>query len=199
LKKPFGKLVIVSVLMTFLLSSFLVAGGFNKAEAQETEPSELSAASGSNRFVVWVDNTPGNNEILFRRCTDNGATWQPITNLSSNPGDSLRPQIAASGSNVYVVWTQINSEGTSGDVFVRKSANNGATWKSIAKISSNAGTSIAPHVAAKGSSVYVVWQDDTPGNYDILSRRSTNNGATWDTIRNLSNSTGISSFPQLAV
>jgi hypothetical protein len=305
LKKPFGKVVTVAVLMAFLLSSFVVAGGFNKAEAQESESSEVSAASGSNRFVVWADNTPGNNEILFGRSTDNGATWQPITNLSSNPGDSLRPQIAASGSNVYVVWTQINSEGTSGDVFVRKSANNGATWKplvditesdasqtelhltalganvyviwiqaspdngafeimfrrstdngatwkpvinlsnnpghsnspeittsgsnvyvvwvqvsadstkidiqlrrstdngatwkSITKISSNAGTSIAPHVAAKGSTVYVVWQDDTPGNYDILSRRSTNNGAAWDTIRNLSNSTGISSFPQLAV
>jgi hypothetical protein len=186
-------------LMAFLLSSFVVAGGFNKAEAQESESSEVSAASGSNRFVVWADYTPGNNEILFGRSTDNGATWQPITNLSSNPGDSLRPQIAASGSNVYVVWTQINSEGTSGDVFVRKSANNGATWGGKVKLSvspfAGTNTDASARIAVSGSNVYVAWEDDEG---KVLVRRSTDNGNTWKTIDILSNTTFFSYDPNIA-
>jgi len=94
LKKPFGKLVTVSVLMAFLLSSFLVAGGLNKVEAQESDSSDVSAASGSNRFVVWQDGTPGNYDVLSRRSTNNGATWDTIRNLSNNAGISSFPQLA---------------------------------------------------------------------------------------------------------
>lgn len=93
-----------SSLVGLLLSSFVsIIGGMNHAEAQETSSSEVSAASGSNRFVVWTDESTGNPDIFFRRSTDNGATWQPALNLSNNPGRSLHPQIAVSGSNVHVL------------------------------------------------------------------------------------------------
>ena len=280
--------------MAFLLSSFLVAGGLNKAEAQESDSSELSAASGSNRFVVWLDGTPGNSDIFFRRSTDNGATWKSIINLSKNPGSSISPQIAVSGSNVYVVWTQASAneeEDAEADIFLRRSTDNGATWgskinismssspfssgprvvtsgsnvhvawvddngvfvrsstnngatwqpkvdlsntivppeiavsgsnvyvvwnddndillrrstddgatwKPEENISNNAGGSISPHVAASGSNVYVAWTDSTPGNTDIFFKRSTDDGATWKSLVNLSNNQGGSRNSQLTV
>ncbi len=210
---------------------------------------EVTAASGNNRFAAWYDNTPGNYEILFRRSTDSGATWQPTVNLSNNPGYSSVPQIAVSGANVYVLWSQqttnssladvyvrvskdngatwggkikVSTSGTNfdpypqiavlgsnayitwydqgtSDIFLRRSTDNGTTWKAIANISNNAGESFYPQVAVSGSNVYVTWYDNTPGNYDILFKRSTDNGATWKAVVNISNNAGSSSGQQIAV
>jgi hypothetical protein len=196
LKKPFGKLVTVSALMAFLLSSFLVAGGLNKAEAQESDSSDVSAASGSNRFVVWQDGTPGNSDIFFRRSTDNGATWKSIVNLSKNPGNSISPQIAVSGSNVYVVWTQASAneeEDAEADIFLRRSTDNGATWGSKINISMTSSPfSSGPRVVASGSNVYTTWVDDN----GVFIRRSTDNGATWQPKVDFSNTVNA---PEVAV
>ena len=43
-------------------------------------------------------------------------------------------------------------------------------------ISSSNGTSQLPQIAAQGNNVYVVWQDNTPGNYDIFFTHSSDNG-----------------------
>ena len=126
-------LIVSLFLMTSLFGATSITNSANALDSedrtlQEAESSgDVSAASGSNRFVVWEDNTPGNYDILFKRSADNGATWQAVKNLSNNPGHSYNPQIVVSGSNVYVVWLQIDSGGTMEDILVRRSADNGAT------------------------------------------------------------------------
>jgi Neuraminidase (sialidase) len=159
------------------------------------------AVSGSNVFVVWHSGggeCQSANEIHFRRSTDNGATWHPAVNLSNNPGHSSAPLIAASGSNVYVVWTQLNPDETLSDIFFRRSTDNGATWKSKVNISNNVGDSLTPQVNFSGINVYVAWSDDLPTNNDIFVRRSADNGATWKVAKNLSNNPGPSLNPQIA-
>jgi Neuraminidase (sialidase) len=153
------------------------------------------AISGSRIFIVWDDSTPGNKDILMRRSTDGGATWKAFKNLSNNAGLSFHAQVAVSGSNVYFAWR----DGTGGpdEILLRRSTNNGGTLQPIVQISNNAGFSIAPALTTVGNNVYVIWQDNTPGNYDIFDRRSTDNGATWKAVQNLSNNAGISSFPQM--
>jgi len=155
------------------------------------------AVSGSNVYVVWYDFTPGNYDIMFRRSTDNGATWKAAVNLSNNAGTSFTPQIAVSGSNVYVVWYDYTPGNP--DVFSKRSTDNGATWKTVKNLSTNAGGSFSPQVALSGSNVYVVWYDNTPGELDIFVRRSIDNGATWKPSINLSNSAGISRLPQIDI
>ena len=56
-------------------------------------------------YTVWQDTTPGNNEIFFRASQSVGT---PI-NVSNNLGSSITPQIAISGNNVYVTWTDIST------------------------------------------------------------------------------------------
>jgi Neuraminidase (sialidase) len=143
-----------------LLSVGVFSGQASAQTSSEMEANgELVAASGSNRFVVWQDDTPGNNEILFRRSTDNGATWKPVVNLSSNPGSSHDAQIAVSGSRVYVVWSQENAEQTTSDIFIRRSTDNGASWGSKINLSDNAGFSDFPLIRTSSDNVYVAWEE----------------------------------------
>jgi hypothetical protein len=160
-----------------------------QSSSAAADPGQVVIASGSNRFAVWQDITPGNYDIFFRRSTDNGATWQPTVNLSNNAGPSIDPQITVSGANVYVVWAQENAAGTTVDAFFIRSTNNGATWgpkTTISTADTDSRFETDPQVAASGAFVYVTWYDF--GAKDAFFRRSINNGGTFQGVVNLSNS-----------
>jgi BNR repeat protein len=182
-------------LSALLICSLFIIANSSVSHASSTSPDEVGAASGSNRFVVWSDKTPGNWETFFRRSTDNGATWKPIANLSNNPGSSTNPEIAVSGSNVYLVWSQSNADNTVSDINFRRSTDNGATWKPVVKVASNIGGT-APQVITSASNVYIIWGQN---NGEIYITRSTDNGVTWKPIFNLSSNAGTSSAEQIAV
>jgi hypothetical protein len=116
-------------------------------------------------------------------------------NISKNNGTSELAQIAAEGNNVYVVW-QDNTNGNY-DVYYTYSLDKGKSFKPIQNLSKNNGTSELPQIAAEGNNVYVVWQDNTNGNYDVFLKSSTN-GIKFTDIRNLSKNNGTSELPQIA-
>jgi hypothetical protein len=115
--------------------------------------------------------------------------------VSKNNGNSVNPQIAVQGNNVYVVW-QDNTPGNY-DILFKRSPNNGDGFRSVNLKNTN-GTSANPQIAVQGNNVYVVWQDNTTGNYDIILQRSLSNGTKFKD-RNLSNNTGTSEMPQISV
>ena len=54
------------------------------------------ATSEDNVYIAWPSNKTGNNEVMFRASTDNGATFGNKTNLSNSKGaESVDAQIAA--------------------------------------------------------------------------------------------------------
>ena len=70
----------------------------------------------------------------------------------------------------------------------------------IKNLSSNTGISFQSKIATSGGNVHVVWQDETPGNGDILYRRSTDDGSTFpNIIKNLSSNAAQSINPAVAV
>jgi hypothetical protein len=117
-------------------------------------------------------------------------------NISKNNGTSELPQVTAEGNNVYVVW-QDNTNGNY-DVYFAYSPDNGRNFESIRNLSKNNGTSELPQVTAEGNNVYVVWQDNTNGNYDVYFKSSSTNGTKFKSIRNLSKNNGTSELPQIA-
>ncbi len=182
-----------------LLSSFMVIiGGMSHVEAQENSSSEVGAASGSNRFVIWSDETFGSRDILFRRSTDNGATWKAVVNLSNNPGVSSDPQIAVSGSNVYVIWTQLNSNGQSPSITFRTSTDNGVSWGSKVKVANLSCSNCPMHLAVSGANVYLSFTSGNPAG-DIYFKRSSDSGTTWMPEFNLSSNPGKSFDPRMAI
>jgi hypothetical protein len=121
-------------------------------------------------------------------------------NISKNNGTSELPQVTAEGNNVYVVWQDDTNGNANGnyDVYFAHSTDNGRTFESVTNLSKNNGTSELPQVTAEGNNVYVVWQDDTNGNYDVYSKSSSTNGSKFKSTRNLSKNNGTSELPQIA-
>jgi hypothetical protein len=165
--------------------------------------SPVLAASGNNVYVVWIEDTaPGVRDILYRRSTDGGASFGGIVNLTENTAsDAEETAIAASGNNVYVLWSNFPNVGNV-DILYKKSTNGGASFGDTKNLSNSAGNSGRPTVAVSGNNVYVVWHDNTTqggvAQFDILYRRSTNGGANFGSTVNLSNTAQASTTPSIA-
>jgi len=162
----------------------------NLSNNDGSSTSPFIVVSGSNVYVAWEDNTLGSGEIFYRRSTDGGASFGSTVNLSNNAGFSGAPSIAVSGNNVHIVWYD-NTPGNS-EIFYRRSTDGGASFGSTVNLSNNAAESAPPAIAVSGNNVYVDWRDNTPGNFDMLYRRSTDGGASFGSIVNLSNNAGDS-------
>src|SRR6187551_3837950 len=66
-------------------------------------------------------------------------------------------------------------------------------------LSNTPGNSTDPQIALFNNNLYVVWSDDSTGNGDIYFKRSIDNGTTFESVENLSNSPGNSTDPQIAL
>jgi len=156
------------------------------------------AASGDNVYAVWEESHDGINRIIFAKSTDRGNTFGKPSNLTSGVGkDSETPSIAAFGNIVYVVWT--DSSPGNFDIFFIKSTDGGNTFSKPLNLSNDPGVSYQPRIVTDGkNNVYVVWTDNSPGNYNILFTRTLDGGASFDKPIILSNLKGVSNFPNIA-
>ena len=155
------------------------------------------AARGGNIYVMWVDDTPGNEEIFFRRSPDYGATWQSAKRMTNSYGYSAQPGIAADGANVYLSWYDDTTG--SAQIYFRRSANWGLSWEAAKQVSSS-GSSSDPAIAAAGdgATVYLAGRSDSTGNQEIHFIRSDDNGATWGGHKQITHTAGYSNMPSIA-
>jgi len=154
------------------------------------------AVSGTNVFVAWSAPVAGGYEtILFTRSLGGGSFDLPVVLETQPPvvpaGHSSRPEVAASGTDVFVVW----EDGRNGmlgtfnrDIYLNRSSDSGGTWLATdvrLDVGSPAGTAasgkpvIALGTGVGPTKVYVAWEDTRNGNADIWFNRSGDAGATW--------------------
>jgi len=161
------------------------------------------ACDGSAVYVAWQDNTPGNNEIYFKRSTNNGSSFSSIKRLSYSSGTSCHPSLAAGNGYVYLVW-QDNNPGNS-EIFLKRNTSNrhSSSWSGAWRATYNSGNSIRPRVACNstGKHVQLVWSDESPGNYEIFHKRNTNYGTSgsWSVAKKVCYSEGASYYPDIDV
>jgi len=180
-----------------------VDGGLSwEANIRLTNDPELSilptlAISGSAVHVTWGDLRDGNSEIYYKRSIDGGLTWGADTRLTNNSSISKYSSITSSGSNVHIVW--FDGRDGNPEIYYKNSIDGGDTWSSDLRLTSNSGFSYIPVVAASGSVVHVAWYDSTAGNWELYYKRSTDNGSSWGADSRLTNNSGESKWPAIAV
>jgi ABC-type phosphate transport system substrate-binding protein len=145
------------------------------------------AASGTNVYVVWADNTSGKKEIMFSKSANSGDAFDGAMVLSDHDSNSYNTEIAASGTNVYVVWQERN-EGRDAVVF-RASLDGGNTFGTPVTIAASADPEAFPKVAAYEDAVHLVWA--SPGQPGLHYVKSTDAGATFSPVRELSDSRNV--------
>jgi hypothetical protein len=132
-KSPVAAVITISILL-FILAYFVFSqppqeqeGAVSNIEVSIGEISDILdsnasstnpqiAVYGNSTYVVWQDNSNGNDEIYLKMSPAGKSDFGRIFNLSRNNASSTNPQIAVYGNSTYVVW-QDNSRGTITDNF----------------------------------------------------------------------------------
>ena len=130
------------------------------------------AASGDSVYVVWGGNpdekVAGN--LFYTSSLDNGASFSAARTLTER--NTLNAEVATSnnGNEVYLAWQGILPDDNE-EIFVKKSADNGATFTEISEnVSNNEGISECTSISISEDSkkVYLAWEDSPSGNHEIL-------------------------------
>jgi len=114
----------------------------------------------------------------------------PITSVPQVVTDTVaqvNPVIVhGSGNTMYAAWEDARAGSAfNRDIFFARSDDGGLTWTSDVRVNQDSISLVAnqlnPQMAydVVSDTLYVVWQDNRNGNYDIYFARSKDNGVTW--------------------
>lgn len=139
---------------------------------------------------------------IFSSCSyDNGKSWSKPVNISDNAGDSHSPALAVDNAgNISAVW--IDDANGSEKVYFSKSSDNGSTWAKPVTVSTNADRYSPPAVAVDNAgNINLVWAgtNNSSGMEEVLFKRSTDQGATWEPVITISDHEKNAKQPAVAV
>lgn len=145
-------------------------GGISNTSGKSQYPA-LGFSAVGEAYLAWYDDSGGQWEILAARW--DGSAWAAAPapgGLSATAGASKEPDLAVVAGAPYVVWQE--TPGGNNEIYVRRRS--GADWMAVGPgsasgggLSDNAGDSSFPVVAAGNGRVYVAWEDNTGGDYEI--------------------------------
>jgi hypothetical protein len=137
-------------------------------------------------FIVWGGLHAKNiKDIYFVQSDDNGTTFTDPYIISEkstgtaaenrNDTDKINSpsNVEISTNNpTYIVWQEKMSQENQ-DIFIATNIKNDMQYSKIINLSNNSGISECPSIAISNNYIYIVWEDITPGNHEILFTRGT--------------------------
>ena len=134
----------------------------------------LIYSDGGKPYVAWYDEVGGQREVYA--ATLEGNEWVPAGSgaasgggISNTPRDSTEPNLAASGIP-FLAWQEKTT--ADNEVYVRRLV--GTNWVEVGNgsasaggISNNSGDSDFPVTAFVNGRLYVAWEDNSSGNYEV--------------------------------
>lgn len=136
--------------------------------------------------IVWMDRRDGNNELYYKRSTNNGNTWSDDQRLTTDNAISEYPSLALEFQTLHLVWN--DDRNGNNEIYYKRSINGGLSWTADTRITNNAGDSYKPSVAVSDTLVHVLWEDLRNSTSEIFYKNSRNSGNTWSNDMKLSNS-----------
>ncbi|SRR5258706_239779 len=170
------------------LSPNAVSAGLNESMGS------CIGVSGDTVHVVWGDrfNTT-HGAIYYTHTLDSGFTWSVPVAISDTNGNAWNAAIAVNGSNVHVVWREIDTLNNHRSSHYIHSLDGGNTWGTSMTIDSVVAD--WPAVTVSGNHVYVandIVTSAVPYNTEIFFLRSLDNGATWSPHQQITFASGRS-------
>ena len=109
-------------------------------------------------------------EIYYKRSIDGGVTWGPDVRLTTAPGISARPSLAArENGTLHVVWFDMRDGDM--EIYYKESLDEGLTWQPDTRLTRAAGGSELPSVGVSQQAVHVVWVDGREGRPQVYYKR----------------------------
>jgi hypothetical protein len=137
------------------------------------------ASSGSRAHVAWQDTSEGNGDIFLKKSANEGADWGSARNMSTDSARSSLPELATSGTSVYLEYTKRTSTRDYSIIF-RSSSNSGDTWGGKTTLATTHPYGIGPAtILTAGNYVHVVIELVDKDNVFLTMRSSANNGASF--------------------
>ena len=146
----------------------------------------LAVGSGAGIHLLWHDDTPGNQEVFYKRSTDGGTTWNTAKRLTWTSGNCWAPDLAkGAGNALQAVYCSVS------DVFTKKSTDGGASWSVAKRLTWDMESTRAVVAVDSINTIHMMWQRDyVYDEADIFYRKSTDGGTTWSTAVDLTSSGG---------
>ncbi|MFY9270407.1 MAG: hypothetical protein WAO55_11745 [Candidatus Manganitrophaceae bacterium] len=178
----------------------------------------LASGNGSV-YIAWEDCVKPNSKILFRRWPDpsNGLFDPPLNQnpalLSGSIKGSNRPELAADGDRVFLLWqgfpfleepnTCSAGSAPNAEILFIRSENQGVLFTSAdnliqSNLSNTPCGSGSGRIASSGSFVDVVWMETTPGSAGLRFRQSENGGITFALAGEIVEPTGSMANPAVS-
>lgn len=150
------------------------------AEAIQNYPTMVVDDAG-RAYCAWQDRRNGDEDIYFAKSTDYGESWSnPNIIIYSGPEDQTSPSLAMNfEGTLYIVWE--DDRNPDSDIYFARSFDGGDTWpQPHFRVNTSGARQSEPAIAVDSSGViYVVWEDDREGHYDIYFAKSEDRGETW--------------------
>ncbi len=122
------------------------------------------AADGMRVHAVWGDNREATGEIYWATSADGGTTWEREMRLSEPGSFSWVPTIAVEGRLVLAAWVDYRDGNE--EEYVRRSADDGATWSEPLRLTHDAADSWAPSIAVVDGVAHIAWFDRRHAPFD---------------------------------
>jgi len=128
--------------------------------------------------MQWRPSASEDFEILYRRSTDLGETWEPWVQLTDTATDSRFPDVAARAGFVHVTYSDAWA-GNEEIMYKRMGGNGGYPVSLTSRLTFSAGMSFFPKIALSksGDTVHIVYEDDSSGQFNIFYKRIETYGA----------------------
>ena len=109
--------------------------------------------------------------VFFTKSIDGGRSFSEPVTIDENPTfvNPLNVEVSAYDEQVSYVAAEVSILGNEEIVLMEMSGdNNNNNSTRVINLSNNPKTSECPSIAMAGDNIYVVWEDMTPGNHEIL-------------------------------
>ena len=149
-------------------------------------------------YVTWQTSLSGTASIFLTKSSDGGSSFEKPVMISDTTKLAAFPQISISDDHVYFTWLE-KSDNNSTNIVFAKSGDKASSIGAPLYLTHNLGNSGIPKLLATGNQVYLAWEDNSKGNFEVFLSKSDDYGASFHLPVDVSTNAGQSGTPQIAV